>query len=455
VIATWMTWAILVAGSVGLGAVLLEWAFHAYRRPVRWIWMGAILGIATLSVLPLATHRPEPAADRVADPSPERERTERRHALTVLGTVLATPARWATAVGPHTAALDTRLAMAWCASSLLFATLLLLVHARLWRERATWPVVRVERIPVRISPDVGPAVVGWLRPEIVLPRWALRMSEEDQRLILLHERQHLVAHDQRLLALAILALMLTPWNPLLWWSLKRLRLAIEIDCDRRALGAGAGLRAYGELLIELGSRTRLSLAPVAALAERGTSLVRRVRAFTAAPPRARLARGATAVGMAILVLGAVGTWPTPPAIASTPSGGVNANAVVRVAGDSVIRFVERAPIAESSSAPRPRDPVTRTPNAAPERSSGPSRLNVVRAVAVPAVTATFTAGDSISARATPSNAPSGRLTRGGGRGGRGGAQFLPGTAPDTSFAGAVIRRRAAARGDTATRRPPF
>jgi hypothetical protein len=53
-----------------------------------------------------------------------------------------------------------------------------------------------------------------------------------------------------------------PWNPVAWWMFRRLRQAVEIDCDRRVLARHGGHRAYGELLV----RTAVSRSPGLALA---------------------------------------------------------------------------------------------------------------------------------------------------------------------------------------------
>lgn len=45
-----------------------------------------------------------------------------------------------------------------------------------------------------------------------------------------------------------------PWNPALWWIVRRLRLAIETDCDRRVLHAGTDVHAYGVLLLNAAAR---------------------------------------------------------------------------------------------------------------------------------------------------------------------------------------------------------
>ena len=58
-----------------------------------------------------------------------------------------------------------------------------------------------------------------------------------------------------LIAAAAWAVALFPWNPALWLIVKRLRLAIEIDCDARVLaGRRSDVRDYGMLLLTVGSR---------------------------------------------------------------------------------------------------------------------------------------------------------------------------------------------------------
>ena len=54
-----------------------------------------------------------------------------------------------------------------------------------------------------------------------------------------------------MLFVASLLLVLVPWNISLWWLLRRLALAIEIDCDRRVVNALGNPNRYGELLIEV------------------------------------------------------------------------------------------------------------------------------------------------------------------------------------------------------------
>ena len=120
-----------------------------------------------------------------------------------------------------------------------------------------------------------------------------------------HERQHLQARDPILLQAAALVVVLMPWNVVAWWLVRRLRLAVELDCDARVLAAGSDLRAYGNLLLDVcARRVRSGVVLSPALFERTSSLTRRIMAMQ--PARSRFARvrftlGAAAA-LAIVVL---------------------------------------------------------------------------------------------------------------------------------------------------------
>jgi hypothetical protein len=101
-----------------------------------------------------------------------------------------------------------------------------------------------------------------------------------QQLILAHEASHVQARDPVVLTSAIIALILMPWNVLLWWQWHRLRHAIEVDCDARVLRAGHDTQAYGEALIDVGQQRSRFVGAVAAMSETRTLLERRVEIMT-------------------------------------------------------------------------------------------------------------------------------------------------------------------------------
>lgn len=161
-----------------------------------------------------------------------------------------------------------------------------------------------------LSDGFGPAVVGVLVPEIVLPRWALRMSAEELRLACLHEAEHRDAGDPWLLLGGALAATLVPWNPVLWWQLRRLRAAVEVDCDARVLKRGASRRIYGGLLLELGAARSRSPLPVLALARSRSLLERRLKMIVRNVRERRPLRSLAAAGVSAALL--VVACETPP-----------------------------------------------------------------------------------------------------------------------------------------------
>ncbi|GGJ99002.1 TonB family protein [Luteimonas terricola] len=82
----------------------------------------------------------------------------------------------------------------------------------------------------------GPAVVGALRPRIVLPiDFEAHHAPEEAALVIAHERAHLARGDTRA-NLAAVALRCLQWfNPLLHFAERRFRLDQELACDATVL----------------------------------------------------------------------------------------------------------------------------------------------------------------------------------------------------------------------------
>jgi hypothetical protein len=136
-----------------------------------------------------------------------------------------------------------------------------------------------------VAPGAGPAVIGLLHPEIVVPAWLLQEPADHQRMVVLHEDEHIRGRDPLLAGLCFALAALMPWNPVLWWLLRGMRWAAEVDCDSRVLRHDVPARAYGSLLIEMAGRTpRFSLG-VSHLSESSAALKRRLQAMTARMPR--------------------------------------------------------------------------------------------------------------------------------------------------------------------------
>lgn len=109
----------------------------------------------------------------------------------------------------------------------------------------------VDGVPVVVTDQLGPATVGLIRSRVLVPRWVLAMPGMQRRYVLRHEEEHRRAHDSLLLFVASLPLLLMPWNIALWWQIRRLCLAVELDCDNRVVSALGDAPAYGELLLRV------------------------------------------------------------------------------------------------------------------------------------------------------------------------------------------------------------
>ena len=97
-----------------------------------------------------------------------------------------------------------------------------------------------------------PAAIGFFRPVIVIPVWALReLRPEELNIILLHEFAHLRRWDDwsNLLQKIVRALFL--FHPAVWWIDRRLSLEREMACDDQVLAATGNPRGYAQCLIAL------------------------------------------------------------------------------------------------------------------------------------------------------------------------------------------------------------
>jgi outer membrane biosynthesis protein TonB len=305
-LANWMLYCAAVGVLLSGGALALERGLRSLGRPTRWVWAGAMA--LTLAVPAAARFVPAPpAAPAAVDAAPAGTRMRAPAAPLEAKTA----ARWAAPLALDLGGWDPALRVAWGASSAAVLLGLAAMAAVLARRRRGWSAAEVDGVPVLVSPDVGPAVVGLFRSRIVLPAWALAADEEARRLVLEHEREHVRAGDPRLLAAAIVCAALTPWNPAAWWQLRRLRLAIEVDCDARVLRRRADVRAYGSVLLEVGRRAVRSRLAAAAFAEPVSSLERRIRIMTAPRVRRPLLRAAAFGALAAALVAAACEAPQP------------------------------------------------------------------------------------------------------------------------------------------------
>ena len=208
---------------------------------------------------------------------------------------------------------------AWRAASVAMLLALVASGVHLFmRKRALAARHGRRRVGATSPSDVGPAVVGLLRPRIVVPRWVTMALPSHQSAVIAHEQSHLDARDPQLLTLALALLVFMPWNLPLWWQLRRLRYAIEIDCDARVLKGGVDPAHYGETLIAVGERQSAYIGAVAAMSESKSFLEERIEHMIRKPVRWRRLGAATLASFAI-ALTALAAQVSPPNAERAPA----------------------------------------------------------------------------------------------------------------------------------------
>jgi beta-lactamase regulating signal transducer with metallopeptidase domain len=305
---TWMAYATLIGALFGAAALALDALALRYGVATRFIWLTALI-VAVVA----------PALFGLRAPKYEPQKRAAPAATTTTATVAPSNAPAAAPRAPRLRVrmlvlllkIDRYSSRVWLAASLAYLAILLRATIAIRRRRRQWQNIDVDGTCVLVSPDTGPAVVGAIRPRIVLPHWALSMDPPARALMLRHELEHIEARDPIVLAAAVLLNALFPWNAAVWAIARRMRLAIEIDCDRRVVGAVAGAREYGELLLAVGSRRRTPFLFVASLAERHGFLEQRIKAMTLSPVRHPRIAAAVLVLLAVAVTTAAVRAPRP------------------------------------------------------------------------------------------------------------------------------------------------
>ncbi|HEX2187445.1 MAG TPA: M56 family metallopeptidase [Longimicrobiaceae bacterium] len=321
--AAWALQALLAGALLGTGALAAERVAGWAGLPRRAAWAAAMAGSLLLPMLALWAPGLLPDLGIVPAARGAAAALDGAAAPWLAGGPYATPAA---APGAWWTDLPGVLGIGWVALSLATTAVLAWSWMRLRAARDRCATAEIDGIEVRVADRTGPAVVGLLHPAIVVPRWALGLPPEERRLVVLHEREHVAAGDHWLLLLGAAAVAAMPWSLPLWLQHRRLRTAVETDCDARVLARGASPRSYGRVLI--GTAGRAPLLPFPALSWSGSTsqLEHRIMSMTASRPSHLLLRAtpllAAAAGLAAAACDVAGrTGPgTPPTLATAPAG---------------------------------------------------------------------------------------------------------------------------------------
>jgi len=97
-----------------------------------------------------------------------------------------------------------------------------------------------------------PAAIGFFKPMVVIPAWALReLPAEELNIILLHEFAHLRRWDDWTNLLQKVVQAVFVFHPAVWWIESRVSLEREMACDDVVLAQTANPRGYAQCLIGL------------------------------------------------------------------------------------------------------------------------------------------------------------------------------------------------------------
>lgn len=296
VLVQWMLAAAGFGALVALCAVAAAHTLSLRSRPTRFVWVAALIAIA---IWP-------PVAFVALDANPAVVLTSGRESSTMVGDPVAL-AMESGGFDSHPASVLDRvgvvIAWTWLIATAVLLVRLLVGAAALRRLKRSAVRSEVAGETVLVTERAGPAVLGRTPASIVIPRWMLALDKELISLVLFHEREHCRVGDPVALWVASIACALVPWNPALWFAARRLRLAVELDCDQRVLRRGKHSPTLYARLLLLVSQQKGETAHALMLAHTQSQLATRIAAMNARPtrhPRMQLVAG-TMIAAAALV----------------------------------------------------------------------------------------------------------------------------------------------------------
>ena len=297
----WMVYAAVVGGIVAVGGLAMERLAAALGQPRRIAWLAAL---ALAVVIPLTGGWSKPAAVPVVVESgtPEPAVTGSASGGDFWSVISGLPVPQGMPTGKVAL-------LVWAAGSLASLAVLAGVLVLVARGRRRWERTRVHGTEVYVSRRFGPALVGVARPDVVIPSWVMELEPGARNAIVRHETEHARARDHLALLFSGLVAATLPWSPAIWWMYRRLRAAVELDCDQRVLASGIEVADYGDVLLDAGSRSRDCWGFAPAMGQPESLLERRLK--TMSEKRKNLSGGYGALLVAVAVGALVVACDTP------------------------------------------------------------------------------------------------------------------------------------------------
>lgn len=141
--------------------------------------------------------------------------------------------------------------------------------------------------PIRVATSAHlthPALIGWLKPMIILPASLLAgVPPAHIEALLVHELAHIRRHDALVVYLQALLETLLFYHPAVWWVSRRLRIEREFACDEAAVRVLGDELTYVRALAGLEERR----GPALSLGASDGRLVDRIRRIVEIKKRGR------------------------------------------------------------------------------------------------------------------------------------------------------------------------
>ncbi len=217
------------------------------------------------------------------------------------------------------------LSMLWLLGVLLSATHFALQQRRYLGKLGTLRALG-DGVLLGSSPEHGPAVVGLLRPRIILPSdFESRFGPVEQELILAHERSHLRRGDIVANALATLLRTLYWFNPLLHFAAARMRHDHELASDADVVAQYPhARRRYADTLLNV--QLAVPGLPVGCLWQSSHPLKERITMLKRLSSSQRKKAGSALAVLALLSLSALAWAAQPQSVAADAKAGASSDA---------------------------------------------------------------------------------------------------------------------------------
>ncbi|HTS11922.1 MAG TPA: M56 family metallopeptidase [Candidatus Limnocylindrales bacterium] len=149
----------------------------------------------------------------------------------------------------------------------------------------------------------APAVIGWIRPAVLLPVAAITgLSDEQLEAVIAHELAHIRRYDNFVNLFQIIVETLLFYHPAVWWVSKRIRAERENCCDDAAISICGDAAQYARALALMAESRQ---APELAMAANRGPLAARVARLLGASNARSGARTAGIAASCVLLIGAL------------------------------------------------------------------------------------------------------------------------------------------------------